>query len=28
MGDLANRFGSKGESLSDLRRTEAVGKLA
>ena len=28
MGDLADRLGSKGECLSDLRCGEAVGKLA
>jgi len=28
MGDLADRLRSKGESLSDLRRGETVGKLA
>ena len=28
MGDLANRLRSKGESLSDLRCGETVGKLA
>ena len=28
MGDLADGLGSKGESLSDLRRGETTGKLA
>jgi hypothetical protein len=28
MGNLADRLGRKGKSLGDLRRAEAVGKLA
>jgi hypothetical protein len=28
MGDLANRLGCKRKCLGDLRRAEAVGKLA